>query len=147
MTTLIKINQKDPGEILNNIKSGEIHLVCVAKNAFTHLNVYAELMLGFNRIDIDAFAELANTKIEVGTLYPKAYLSVLPIGTEQSNELLSGYIEDIFVLNQQYLKSRIIYFSLERDSIDKEMILNIIENKISSIADKDIFVEEIWFEI
>jgi hypothetical protein len=143
---LIIINKKDPNEIIEDVKSGKIHVICVAENSFTHLNVYAELMLNFSRTDINNFVELSNSRSEVGTLFPKAYLSILPIGNIQSDDKLSFYVEEIFTLNQQYLKSEILFFSLEDSFINKEIIFKIIENKIQIEKNNNLFVKEIWLE-
>lgn len=45
---LIIINKKDPNEIIEDVKSGKILVICAAENSFTHLNVYSELMLNFS---------------------------------------------------------------------------------------------------
>ena len=50
------------------------------------------------------------------------------------------------IINQEYLKSEIIYFTLESSYINKGQVLDIIEKKIASEINSDLYVKTIWFE-
>ena len=39
MIELIKVPQKFPGDTINEVKSGKIHIVCMRQNGLTHLDV------------------------------------------------------------------------------------------------------------
>ena len=149
MIELIKIPQKFPGDIINDVKSGKIHVVCMGQNGLTHLNIYAELCYSIPKNVVNHCVDLVNSKKETGTLYPQAYISILPIsdGKEKLDyKELENCIYDVFIANQKYLKSEIIYFSLESYYINKENALAIIERKIAVEIYNDLYVKTIWFE-
>jgi hypothetical protein len=99
---------------------------------------------------------LVNSKKETGTLFPKAYLSILPKSERKidriKNPLILSFKElekciyDVFEANQKYLKSEIIYFSLESWYIDECTALDIIQKKIAEEANADLHVKTIWFQ-
>ena len=156
MIELIKTNQKFPGDIINDVKSGKIHIVCMAQNGLTHLNVYAELYYKLPKPLINQCVDLVNSKKETGTLYPQANISILPKSEMRTDwnknpvnitvTELEKFIDDVFKANQEYLKSEIIYFTLESSYINKYQALNIIENKIEQEINSDLYVKTIWFE-
>ena len=149
MIELIKIPQKFPGDIINYVKSGKIHVVCMGQNGLTHLNVYTELYYKIPKAIVNEWVDLVNSKKETGTLYPQAYISILPIsdGKEKLDyKELENCIYDVFIANQEYLKSEIIYFTLESSYVNKTDALAIIEKKVSVEMNNDLFVKTIWFE-
>ena len=95
----------------------------MAQNGLTHLNVYAELYCRIPKTIINECVDLVNLKKETGTLFPKAYISILPkseyqtYGNKQpfllTEEELHVCIKDVFKANRDYLKSEVIYFSIE----------------------------------
>jgi hypothetical protein len=155
MIELIEKPQKAPGDIINEVKSGKIHVVCMAQNGLTHLNVYAELYCGIKRDVLNQCVDMVNSKKETGTLFPEAYISILPKSESRKDwnpnpqivnaEELKTCIDDVFIANQKYLKSEIIYFSLEDSYVDKNMALHIIEKKIREERGNDLHVKTIWF--
>jgi len=156
MIHLIKTSQKFPGDIIDDVKSGKIHIVCMGQNGLTHLNVYAELYYKIPREVVNQCVELVNSKKETGTLFPKAYISILPKSERPTdwnenpqklsrNEIEIG-IKDIFIANQEHLKCEIIYFTLESGYINKTIALEIIEEIALNENRQDLFVKTIWFE-
>jgi hypothetical protein len=155
MIELIKTS-KFPGDIMNDVKSGKIHVVCMGQNGLTHLNVYAELYCKIPKAIVNECVDLVNSKKETGTLFPKAYLSILPKSERKidriKNPLILSFKElekciyDVFEANQKYLKSEIIYFSLESWYIDECTALDIIQKKIAEEANADLHVKTIWFQ-
>ncbi len=154
MIELIITHQKFPGDIINDVKSGKIHIVCMAQNGMTHLNVYAELYYKLPKPLINQCVDLVNSKKETGTLFPQANISILPKSEMRTEGIiyhhniidLENFIDDIFEANQKYLKSEIIYFTLESSYINKSQVLTIIEKKIVSELTSDSYVKTIWFE-
>jgi hypothetical protein len=157
MIELIETSQKFPGDIINDVKSGKIHIVCMAQNGLTHLNVYAELYYKIPRLIINQCVEHVNLKKETGTLYPHANISIIPKSENYTDwnknplrlnvQELQSCISDVFKANQEYLKSEIIYFTLESSYINKTMALKIIEDFISDMNTDELFVKTIWYEI
>ncbi len=155
MIELIK-TAKFPGDIINDVKSGKIHVVCMGQNGLTHLNVYAELYYKIPKAIVNECVELVNSKKETGTLFPQAYISILPKSERKTDwnrnpqtlslEELEKCINDVFQANQEYLKSEIIYFSLESSYINVYDALDIIEKKITVEANADLYVKTIWFQ-
>lgn len=156
MIRLIKINQKPPGDIIEDVKSGKIHIVCMAQNGYTHLNVYAELEYKLPKKLVNQCVENVNSKKETGTLYPEANITILPkseIKTDwnkKPNTLnakeLENCIGDVFKANQEYLKSEVIYFTLENSYVNKSLALSIIKDKIKKLQSNELFLKTIWFE-
>ena len=154
MIELIKTHQKFPGDIINDVKSGKIHIVCMAQNGLTNLNVYAELHYKLPKPLINQCVDLVNSKKETGTLFPQANISILPKSEMRTDGIknhhniseLEKFIDDVFEANQEYLKSEIIYFTLESSYINKGQVLDIIEKKIASEINSDLYVKTIWFE-
>lgn len=149
MIELINI-QKSPGDIAEDVKSGKIHLVCMAQNGLTHLNVYAELYLHLPKDMINKCVDLVNTARETGTLYPKAYISILPKSEHRSNmppplsfSELKKCLEDVFKANEEYLKSPIIYFSLEYGYVDISSAKVIIDQLVKEYSNKNTFVQSV----
>ena len=77
MIKLIK-TAKFPGDIINDVKLGKIHIVCMGQNGLTHLNVYAELYYKIPKAIVNECVDLVNSKKETGTLFPQANISILP---------------------------------------------------------------------
>ena len=156
MIKLIKTRQKFPGDIIDDVKSGKIHVVCMAQNGLTHLNVYAELHCKISREIVNRCVDLVNSEKETGTFFPQAYISILPKSENRmdwsknaqnlSIEEMENCINDVFLANQEHLKSEIIYFSLENSYINKANALQIIENIMSKENKTDLYVKTIWFE-
>lgn len=156
MIELIETAQKSAKDIINDVKSGKIHVVCMAQNGYTHLNVYAELYCKIPKPIVNACVELVNSKKETGTLFPEAYISILPKSEEKTDwnknaqslsmQEMKTCIGDVFIANQEYLKSEIIYFTLEGSYINKTMALQIIKSKIYNEKSNQLFVKTIWFE-
>jgi hypothetical protein len=149
MIELIKTPQKFPGDIINDVKSGKIHIVCMGQNGLTHLNVYAELYYKIPKAVVNECVDLVNSKKETGTLFPHAYISILPKSEGQqilNYDELESCIYDVFKANQEYLKSEIIYFTLESSYVNKTDALAIIEKKVSVEMNNDLLVKTIWFE-
>jgi hypothetical protein len=149
MIELIQTAQKFPGDIINDVKSGKIHIVCICQNGLTHLNVYAELYYKIPKAIVNECVDLVNSKKETGTLFPQAYISILPKSEGQqilNFEELESCVYDVFKANQEYLKSEIIYFTLESSYINKRDTLEIIKKKIAVEANADLYVKTIWFE-
>ena len=156
MIQLIKTKQKFPGDIINDVKSGKIHIVCMGQNGLTHLNVYAELYCKIPREILNQCVELVNSKKETGTLFPKAYISILPKSETPTDwnknpqklgwDELENSIKEVFNANQDHLKSEIIYFTLESSYINKTIALEIIEKIVHNDDSKDLFVKTIWFD-
>jgi hypothetical protein len=155
MIELIENPHKAPGDIINEVKSGKIHVVCMAQNGLTHLNVYAELYYKIPRSIVNECVDLVNSKKETGTLFPKAHISILPKSEKRTDwnqnpqtlnrEELKTCIDDVFIANQTYLKSEIIYFTLEGHYIDTHLALRIIRDKIANENSNDLYVKTIWF--
>ena len=156
MIRLIEINQKFPGDIIEDVKSGKVHVVCIAQNGLTHLNVYAELYYKLPKELVNQCVNSVNSKKETGTLFPQANITILPKSENKSdwnqnpqtvdpNEL-ENCIGDVFKANQEYLKSEIIYFTLENSYVNKRLALSIIRDKIEQFNSNELFVKTIWFE-
>lgn len=159
MIRLRRVNQKNAEEIIDDVKSGKIHIVCMARNGLTHLNVYAVLFCKLPNELVSKCAEDVNLNKETGTLFPKANITILPISENDTtwnqkpqtlsyNEL-EKCIDDVFKANQEYLKSEIIYFTLEEFWVDKKSAFRIIRDKIRQIRQfksNDLFVKTIWFD-
>ena len=104
-------NKKAPGDIINEVKSGKIHVVCMAQNGQTHLNVYAELYCGIKRDVLNQCVDMVNSKKETGTLFPEAHISILPKSESRKDwnpnpqivnaEELKTCIDDVFIANQK----------------------------------------------
>lgn len=71
MINLIRTNQKFPGEIIEDVKKGKIHVVYMAQNGLTHLNVYAELYCKLEKTIVNQCVDLVNSKKETGTLFQR----------------------------------------------------------------------------
>jgi hypothetical protein len=156
MIRLIEINQKFPGDIIEDVKSGKVHVVCMAQNGSTHLNVYTELYYKLPKELVNQCVNSVNSKKETGTLFPQANITILPKSENKSdwnqnpqtvdpNEL-ENCIVDVFKANQEYLKSEIIYFTLENSYVNKRLALSIIRDKIEQFNSNELFVKTIWFE-
>ena len=115
MIELIKIAQKFPGEIINEIATGKIHVVCMAQNGLTHLNVYAELYCKIPKQLVNQSVDLVNSKKETGTLFPQAYISILPKSAFQ-----------LWMLMQVWMIWR-MELSMEKEKV-MSMLKNIITN-------------------
>lgn len=151
MITLIKTPQKNPQDIFDDVKIGKIHIVCMAWNGLTHLNVYGELFYKLPKEELNQFVDLVNSSRETGTLFPKANISILPVCENENHDALNlneltECIKDVFIANQMYLKSDIIYFTLENAYIDKRIALRILEDFILKNASANQYVKTIWFE-
>ena len=142
-----------PADIIDDIKSGKIHLVCMAQNGLTHLNVYAQMYLGVPADTINYCVNQVNKNIETGTLYPVANVSILPYKKsgahiESINLAESRFcIDDVFKANELYIKSGIILFSMENSYIDTDLVIQAIGEKIESIGESETFVKEVWFTL
>jgi hypothetical protein len=157
MIQLIKTNQKSPSKIIEDVKSGKIHIVCMGHNGLTHLNIYAELCYKIPNEAVDQCVERVNSNKETGTLFPQANITILPKSENKTDwnqnpqtlnsKELETCIADVFKANQEYLKSEIIYFTLENSYVDKDIALNIIKNKIDHEKSNELFVKTIWFEV
>jgi ABC-type phosphate transport system ATPase subunit len=156
MIELHLTNQKFPGNIIGEVKNGKIHVVCMAKNGLTHLNVYAELYYKLEKEIVNKSVDLVNNNMETGTLFPKANISILPIvnnirvGNTNPDRMpfydLRKCIEDVFKANEEFIKSEIIYFTLESSYIDKSVVLKIIQEIIENSSHKNLKVKTVWFE-
>jgi len=149
MIQLIKTNQKFPGDIIDDVKSGKIHIVCMGQNGLTHLNVYAELYCKIPKEVVNQCVELVNSKKETGTLFPKAYITILPKSETPSDwntNKMEMCIKDVFFANQEHLKCEIIYFTLESSYINRTIALEIVEKIVLNEKRTDLFVKTIWFE-
>jgi hypothetical protein len=154
MIELIENIQKFPEDIINDVKLGKIHVVCMAQNGLTHLNVYAELYLEIPKSIVNQCVDLVNSKKETGTLFPHAYISLLPKSENKSDwnknpqilniKEMETCIGDVFITNQKYLKSEIIFFSLESGYIRKTIALEIIKNIIAKEKFNELYVKTIW---
>jgi len=153
MIELISVFQKSPADIIEDVKAGKIHIVCMAQNGLTHLNVYAELYYKLPRNLVKECVDLVNFSRETGTLYPKAFITILP-KTELRNQNLipltfdelKKCLEDVFKANEEYLKSEIIYFTLESGYVDLNSAKMIVNELINENSRKELFVKTIWFE-
>ena len=146
-------SQKFPGDIIEDIKAGRIHVVCMAQNGLTHLNVYAELYYKLPREMINKIVEIVNSKRETGTLYPQAYISILPKFGKTSEILhllnpdeLFNCLKDVFIANEEYLKSEIIYFTLEGSYVDTNLAFSMINEIVNIYQGKTTAVKSVWFE-
>jgi hypothetical protein len=156
MIELIKIS-KYPEDIINEVKSGKIHVVCMGQNGLTHLNVYAELYCKIPKDVVNTCVEHVNSNKETGTLYPQAFISILPKSERKTDwnkntqtlnlKEIEMCINDVFIANQDYLKSEIIYFTLEDSYINKNTALQIIKNKIFEESKNDLHVKTVWFQV
>jgi hypothetical protein len=156
MINFKKVNPIYPKVIIDDIIAGKIHVVCMAQNGLTHLNVYAECYLKLPKTFINHCVELVNLKREAGTLHPAAFISILPYkknminGNNSPESLklneLQNCIDDIFIANQEVLKSPIIFFTLEGSYVNKDLALRIILDKVKCLKESEVFVKEIWFE-
>lgn len=131
MIILINTAQKNPQDIFDDVKAWRIHIVCMAWNGLTHLNVYGELFYKLPKEELNQFVDLVNSRRETGTLFPKANISILPVYENKNYDTfnlieLTECIKDVFVANHLHLKSQIIYFTLEDAYIDKRIALRVI---------------------
>lgn len=135
----------------DELLANQVHIVCVAQNGLTHLNVYAELWCDIDKIIVSNACDKINSKKETGTLYPVANITILP-KSEMNTDLnrhtsvlsfsqLQNCIKDVFVANSNYIKSEKIFFSLEPYYIDKKMAFEIINDLIINNEINDNFVK------
>ena len=140
-----------PADMIDDIKAGKIHLVCMAQNGLTHLNVYAQMYLGVPADTINYCVNQVNENVATGTLYPVANVSILPYKKngahiESINLAESRFcIDDVFKANEEYIKAEIILFSMENSYINTDIVIQVIGEKIDSIGERDTFVKEVWF--
>jgi hypothetical protein len=142
-----------PSEIIDDLNSGKIHLICAAQNGLTHLNVYAELYLKLPKDTVNSYVDRVNSNQISDTLYPIASISIIPykrIGSEIERLFsteLESCVNKIFEINESQIKAEIIYFSLESSYIRTFEVLKYIERKIHNLAGKTSHVKEIWFSV
>ena len=156
MIELIEVNQQSASNIIEDVKSGKIHVVCVAWNGLTHLKVYGEFYCKLPEDTVNSCVEIVNKKRETGTLFPQAYLTIVPVSIAQkigdkeycflSNSEMKNAIYDVFKANEEYLKSEIIYFTLEKSYFDTHQALKIVKEYILENESKNLFVKTVWFE-
>ena len=157
MIVVEEVKQKVPSDILKEVLSGKIHVVCAAQNGLTHLNVYAELYCKVPRNFINSCVDQANSSKQTCTLFPKANISVFP-KTERatawntnpqqlSEEEMKKCVAAVFEANRLYVQSEIIYFSLEHSYADVHFILQLVRDYVASAQEKELYAKTIWFEI
>ncbi len=144
-----------PTDIIDEIKAGKIHLVCIAQNGLTHLNVYAQMYLGVPVDTINYCVNQVNKNLETGTLYPVANVSILPYKRSGGWQTIESIglnemrlcIDDVIKANEEYIKAEIILFSMENSYINTDLVIQVIGEKIDSIGEREAFVKEVWFTL
>lgn len=150
MIELLIIN-KTPDEIAQGVKTGKIHLVCMAQKSLTSLIEYAEVYLRLPKNMVNECVDIVNMSKETGTLYPKAYITILPKSEFENNipppltiNELKKCLEDVFKANEEYLKSEIILFCIESFYVDIFSAKIIIDRLIKEYSLKNTFVKAVW---
>jgi len=149
MIKLETVNPKYPKDIIADVKLGNIHIVCMAQNGLTYLNVYAELYYKLEKQLVNTCVKETNSKLETGTLYPKANISILPKNVENrklTKKELKESIKDVFKANELCIGAEIIYFTLERSYINKALALEIIKELIIEFKNESQIVKTIWID-
>lgn len=85
MIELITKSVVNPRDIIERILSGKIHVVCIAQNGLTHLNVYGELYCKVPRDIINKFCDEVNSSKKAATFFPEANISILPKSERQTD--------------------------------------------------------------
>ena len=155
MIELIRKNTSYAGsyELKDEFISKKVHLVTIAQNGLTHLNVYAELWCGIPKMTVNQLVNMVNEKKETGSFYPIANISILP-KSEKSNypqvdnlpftgSDLVKCLLDVFVVNNTLIKSEIVYFSLEPYYTNVTMIVNLLNDFIKDNRLNDSIVRKI----
>jgi hypothetical protein len=120
---------------MEKVRNGEIHYISWAIPGLTFAADYIRQVL---KVDSDTYKSLfreINTKKETGTVYPKAYMTFLPIekanyysGTEIHNNYeytvteVFAQIKDVLRVNKDYIKAKILYIDIRDIEVDNGKI-------------------------
>lgn len=130
--------------------SKKVHLVCLAINALTQFNVYATAIGDLSHDSADIFVTKVNEENEVGTLFPKLNLTIVPLSIYKNrndfgnSEIMRKLINDCFKSNEKYIKCSKLIFAFERVfDFDIDLALEILNEVLSE--NNFIYTKEIIF--
>lgn len=118
-------------EVMKAFRRGEFHIVCLAKNGMTTYNAIASAEGGIDLEEAVKYADQVNRTNEVGTIYPKMNLTLIPFYPEiepgPDREAMRTYILDCIQANEKYVKCPEMIFLFEWDGYLPKMAKEVLE--------------------
>lgn len=160
---ITEVNDINFFDIGQKLKEKEIHLICIASCGLNVLSMMAKDECNIPSEVVEKSVDLINLEQKVGTLYPQANISIIPIlswktspppsqicstsGIQEDTEIILNFIKDIFSINEKYIKSKIIHFSLEPSYINTEITLDVLKKYAKTLDTKTLIVQEVLFHL
>jgi len=149
----MKLKLTSPPDLIwpyDKLKAKQVHLVCPALKSLTTYGALSTLFM--SEEEAFAHAERVNRANEVGTLFPKSPITIIPMSHfEGRNDfgnqaIMEKHIEDCLVANEQYWKIPQLYFCFDQGHVfDSELALRTL--KIALQNREFQFTREISVEI
>jgi hypothetical protein len=135
-------------ETRNLFLNKQIHIVCASFNGLTTFGAFANLG-GVESEEAEKMADRVNQAKEVGTLYPKLNLTIIP-GSKDMETVFERntwikYIRDCFKANEEYIKCPVLIFILDFSAETSQLAKNILVEEAAARHDF-VFTRSIYYE-
>jgi hypothetical protein len=138
--------------VMADFRAKRLHVVCVAVNALTFYNAFAvDVANGISTEEAQAFADTVNNHNEVGTLWPKFAMTLIPLTRWKDrndvgdHDVMSRHIRDAFLANREYVKCNEIVFAFEqRDDFDAALATEVLLEEAAAM-DGDQFLQQVFY--
>jgi hypothetical protein len=104
----------DADPFIEDLKSGNCHLVSIGAIGLTHFSAYCEFGCGLNQDKQAKYVRRVNQKKETGTIFPKANITIIPhlhsTPSRYSKETIKAHLRDALIAEKEYLKTKFVVF-------------------------------------
>jgi hypothetical protein len=110
----VKVLAFDADPFIEDLKSGNCHLVSIGAIGLTNFSAYCEFGCGINLDEQAKYVRRVNQKKETGTIFPKANITILPhlhtTTSKSSEETIKAHLRDALIAEKEYLKTKFVVF-------------------------------------
>ena len=112
------------------LKSKALHLVGFAEVGMSYFRSYLEFAFNFRLEDAIRLCERINREDETGTIYPRGYLTGLPVRffrsplDEESTDQFRSCLRDAFIANRDLCKSQEMVFHYACAISNRDVIID-----------------------
>jgi hypothetical protein len=125
----LKRDQLFTEDLLHDLKTHKIHLICPAKFKDSLCTDYLANHLSLSTYDVARLCNTVNTKREVGCLYPAHTVTLFPVAADLK---LPKCFDDVWEAHEQYFKTAkwLLVFD-KNDLLDNAKVREAFENGLA----------------